>query len=205
MRECPNCGSSLDDEDQDTLGARCPSCREPLYERSGGPRLVAESEPDDDRGACSLHPENVAVGTCERCGNFHCRVCRTRWAGGSLCLACLDRQLQAQERSPEDIRTHRRQAVLSVVMGLITWVLCPLCILVIVLAARAARDAEGLLALGWMLGLGSLVPACFGVGLGVSAVRARGDRLILATCGLVLSGVYLGVLIGAILLAVWRG
>jgi hypothetical protein len=166
---------------------------------------VAEADPREDRGACSLHPENVAVGTCQRCGNFLCRVCRTRWGSSSLCLACSERLLRDKERSPEVTQAHRRQAVLSLVMGIIAWALAFPSILLFAGASRqTGQSVMGLIVFAWILGLASLVPACFGVGQGVSAVRARGDRLIVATCGLVLSGAYLGLLIGAVLLALWR-
>src|SRR5688572_26753727 len=111
MAECQYCGEYLQGEAEEP-GARCPRCREPLHERRGVPRLASEMAYDDDRGLCSAHPENVAVGTCRRCGNFICPVCRTRWDGVNVCMTCLNRGLSSGEAaSPEEARTHRRQAV----------------------------------------------------------------------------------------------
>jgi hypothetical protein len=202
MIECHYCGEYLY-EDTDKIGARCPRCREPLYERGGGPRLAAEEGTTSDRGACAVHPANVAAGTCQRCGNFICRVCRTPWGGSNLCLACAQRLAQDQERSPQDPRSHRRQAVAALVCGLAAWGTILAAILLVTLAGTS-RAARGLVFLSGILLFISFLPAVFGVGQGVAAVRARGDRMILATCGLVLSASHLGVLSGLFLVMLVR-
>jgi hypothetical protein len=48
---------------------------------------------------------------------------------------------------------------------------------------------------------GCLVP---GLGLGVAAIRTRGDHLVLATIGVVLSALMAGVMIGLLCLGAWR-
>jgi hypothetical protein len=48
---------------------------------------------------------------------------------------------------------------------------------------------------------GCLVP---GLGLGVAAIRTRGDHLVLATIGLVLSALMAGAMIGMVCLGAWR-
>src|SRR5262249_7014964 len=118
MHECRHCGEYFEG-DRDKLPARCPRCREPLFEKAGGPVLIEEQYPE--RGVCALHPGNVATGTCKRCGNFFCPVCRTRWQERMLCLACVERFLSAQERSPEERRSHGRQAILGCVLGFVAW------------------------------------------------------------------------------------
>jgi hypothetical protein len=204
MVECQYCGEYLE-EKPEKLEARCPRCREPLFERGGGPRLAAEQRPDDDRGVCTFHAANAAVGTCQRCGNFLCRVCRTRWDDRSMCLACIERVLQDKERSPEAARVHRRQAVLALIFGLIAWgMIVGGGALVLAAVVSGTGAGASLAVLGALLFLGSPLPATFGVGQGVTAVRARGDRLIIATCGLVLSALHLGVMSGLLLLAQWR-
>ena len=35
---------------------------------------------------CAIHPDRVAVGTCDRCGNFYCGDCRG--PDGALCINC---------------------------------------------------------------------------------------------------------------------
>jgi hypothetical protein len=207
MLDCRYCGEYIHD-DPEKVGARCPRCREPLYERAGGPRLASEVPPDDDRGLCAAHPENVAVGTCQRCGNFICRVCRTRWEGLSVCPLCLDRALHSEEATPEQVRAHRRQASLSLWGGIAAWALVAGALLMMLAATASAGrrggDADGSAILGGMLLLSSFAPSAFGVGLGASAILARGDRMVLATLGLVLSGAHLGILAGMLLLAAWR-
>jgi hypothetical protein len=202
MLECQYCGEYLYD-DLDQMGARCPRCREPLYERGGGPRLAADPGAPRDRGACTVHPASVAVGTCQRCGNFVCRVCCTRWDDRNVCLACAERLAQDRERSPQDPRVHRRQAVLALVCGLSAWGAIVGGVLLLVLAGTT-QAAAGLALLAFVLLGGSFLPALFGVGQGAVAARARGDRMFIATSGLVLSASHLGILTGFLLLALWR-
>jgi hypothetical protein len=202
MIECQYCGEFLD-KDADALGARCPRCREPLHERAGGPRLLVDGGRDAERGACAAHPDNAAVGTCQRCGNFVCRVCRTPWEGRGLCLTCAGRILEEREKKPEDAQVTRRQAVMSLTFGLLAWGLVLVGGLLGALGGLN-RAAAALVILGTLLVLLSLLPAVFGVGQAVAAIRARGDRLILATWGLVLCSVHLGVLTGLPLVLLWR-
>jgi hypothetical protein len=164
---------------------------------------LAEAGRDSDRGACTVHAENEAVGTCQRCGNFLCRVCRTRWEGRGLCLNCVQRALEDQEWGSEETRAHRRQARLSLVFGLIAWGLVLVSVLTLVLAGVGSA-AAGLVILAGLLIILSFVPAVFGVGQGAAAVRTRGDRMIIGAWGLVLCSCHLGVISGLLLLAVWR-
>jgi hypothetical protein len=193
---------------RETLGARCPYCREPLYEwhagSDGGARAASG---EDEGGRCAAHPRNRAVGTCQRCGNYLCAVCWTRWRNRSLCLACLERALEAKDAAPEEVRAHLRQAVLAVLCGLAAWGLALIAALLVGLGLAAGFEGEpeqGLLILGGLLLLASPLPAVLGVGQGAAAVRARGDHLILATAGLLLSGMHLGVLIGLFTFAAWH-
>jgi hypothetical protein len=202
MIECQYCGEYLY-EKADELGARCPRCREPLYERAGGPRLTSAPDAPKDRGACVVHPGNVAVGTCQRCGNFVCRVCRTHWEDRNVCLACAERLAQERERGPQDPRAHRRQAAWALACGLAAWSAILGAFALVALAGTHAA-ARGLALLAFVLLGGSFLPALFGVGQGVVAVRARGDRMIIATSGLVLSASHLGILSGLFLLALVR-
>jgi hypothetical protein len=47
-----------------------------------------------------------------------------------------------------------------------------------------------------LLMLGSTLPSAIGLGQGIAALRARGDHMILATLGLILCGLNVGVCIG---------
>ena len=113
MRRCPACGEYLEG-DRDRIGARCPYCRLPLYER---PERF-KPRPPDTENFCTAHPQNPAVGACQRCGNFQCDLCRSRWRDRSLCVACVNRMLEANEMAPEEARAHLVQSVLALVLGI---------------------------------------------------------------------------------------
>jgi hypothetical protein len=101
------------------------------------------------------------------------------------------------------MRTHRRQAVLSLIFGISAWGLILVGGLVAALGG-ASGAAEGLVIVAGLLLFLSFLPAVFGVGQGAAALRNRGDRMIISTWGLVLSASHLGVISGFLLLAVWR-
>jgi hypothetical protein len=199
MMECRYC-DELIPNDEERVGARCPRCREPIYERREA--SLPASAPEGDTGnRCTVHPANLASGTCQRCGNFVCRLCRTRWHDRALCLGCLERLMESQTNQAEDPRAHRRQATLSVVFGLAAWLLVGLVTLLFV--ARQGGVADETLAIWSIPALICLVAALFGVGQGAAAVRARGPRMILATSGLVLSGAAVGIVLGMFCLSIW--
>jgi hypothetical protein len=196
MFRCYSCGISIREE-RDKLGARCPHCRAPLYEKLYNPH-----EPPPYAGAhvgsrCAQHARNPAVGTCARCGNYLCRVCRTRWRNRPTCIACVERALQANETPPEEIRAHRRQAILGLILGGIGWLIALGGFVLAVIGANEADPQIGLAIIGLLLVVVSPTPAMFGIGQGAAAVRARGRHMILATIGLVLCGLHLGIMIGA--------
>jgi hypothetical protein len=199
MARCPSCDYPLP-SDRERLGARCPRCRDPLYEPPGrGSRTAREGE-----GACAAHPQNEAVGTCGRCGNYLCEVCRTPWRKQALCAACVERALESREASPEQARTHFRQAVLSVVFGVGAWVLTLLALLAVGLAAAAGSGALLFLAVVAALALfGDTLVAMAGLGQAATALRTRGNHMILATIGLIVSGLYVGVVVGLLALNLW--
>jgi hypothetical protein len=147
--------------------------------------------------------DNVAVGTCQRCGNFMCRACRTRWQGRNQCLACAERALLEQATISAAARGHRRQALLSLTFGVIAWGLVLAAVLLGALAGLGSATAGLVILVAFLLML-SFVPALFGAGQGAVAVRARGDTMIIGTWGLVLSACHVGVVSGLLLLALWR-
>src|SRR5689334_12046084 len=108
MPRCPACNEWLRGKPED-VGARCLYCRLPLYER---PEAL-KPRPDAPDSFCTLHPANPAVGTCARCGNFQCELCRTRWRGRTVCVACVSRALEANEARPEEARTQLWQSLLA--------------------------------------------------------------------------------------------
>ena len=188
MRRCPECRERLPD-DLERCGARCPACREPLYD-DPPPRR----RPRDDDGICPVHPDNAARDTCGRCGNYLCDTCRTRWRNRWLCAACVDRALESKEAAPAEAGAHLRQALLAMALGVGSWTIFFIGIL---LAGAGVEGGEkALVVLAGLVILASPLPAVVGVGQGAAAVRARGDHMILATIGLVLSGLNVGVFLG---------
>ncbi len=206
MARCPSCDYPLP-EDRERMGARCPSCRDPLYEPPG--RFGRPVRPGE--AACTVHPGNESIGTCTRCGNFYCEICRCKWRGQLLCAACVERALDTSEGAPEQARTHFRQALLSLIFGLGAWAGAVLLFLFVVLAVEStekggradpgAIQATVLLMFGL---LGLVFVALFGLGQGAAAIRAHGNHMILANFGMILSGLYVGVLIGMVGLTIWK-
>ena len=200
MPRCPSCDYPLP-TDRERLGARCPNCRDPLYEPPGRyGRPAREGE-----GACATHPGVEVVGTCARCGNYLCEVCRTRWRDGVLCAACVDRAFGSGEAPPEQKRAQLRQVLFSLGLGLAAWVLSfAAWLLAVVVSGASGRLNFGLILLMVLVFLGDMVLAALGLGQAAAALRARGNAMILATVGLVLNGLYLGALLGLFSFTVWQ-
>jgi hypothetical protein len=194
MPRCPSCDYPLP-PDRERLGARCPNCRDPLYEPPGRVGRPAR----EGEGACAAHPGQEAVGTCGRCGNYFCEVCRTRWRDSILCAACVERAVAAREAAPEQARAQFRQALLAVLLGGGAWgamILAQLLTLV-----SKAQAAVALLVL--FLGACSLLMGVLGLGQATAVLRTRGHHMILGTIGLIVSGLFLGVFIGFFTFLLW--
>lgn len=200
MPRCLTCRKTFDDDRP--LGARCPTCRNPFYE----PPRILDSNPGDSDPTCAAHAESLSLGHCQRCGNFMCAVCRTRWRDRWLCPECVTRVLDAGAAAPEEARAQMLQSVFAAGLGVACWVLV-LVGLVLAGLAVATSGGAGLNIAVAMLSLavlfGSTVPALVGLGLGAAALRTRGSHLILATAGVVLSGLHLGALIGLFSFSIW--
>lgn len=155
--------------------------------------------------ACAAHPRNRARSTCPRCGNYACSLCRTAWEDGWVCVACVDRLLKGRAKAPQEQRAHARQAVASLLLGGAGWALT---LAALALLVAGLTGGGGRLALAG-LALPLLVIAPFagviGLGLAAAAIRARGDHMIVATFGLVLSGLHVGVTLGFFFLSALRG
>ena len=205
MPRCPACREWIEGE-RDQVGARCPHCRLPLYER---PELF-KPRPPSTGNLCTVHPGSPALGACQRCGNFQCDLCRTRWHNRALCAACVSRLLEEGGADLQDVRAGRLQSVLALALGIISWVLVLIGIVIIGIAVAAngprGLDAGVILVLGAavLLMLSSVVPAAFGVGHGAAALRARSSHMILAAVGVILSGLDIGALIGLFTFAYWQ-
>jgi hypothetical protein len=197
MNRCPSCDYPLP-ADRERIGARCPNCRDPLYEPPGrASRPAREGE-----GACALHSGRETVGTCGRCGNYYCDVCRTRWRDQILCVACAERALASREASPEQVRTHFRQALLGLLLSLGSWPLFIVGQLMAVAAVVSGRNFF-LALLTLVLVFAAVLLAVAGTGQALAALRTRGNHMILATSGLLVGGLFLGAFIGLTIFQLW--
>jgi hypothetical protein len=163
-----------------------------LYER---PELF-KPRPATTENTCTLHPGNPALGACQRCGNFQCDLCRTRWRERWLCVACVNRALEAGNTRPEEQRAHLWEAILSLVLGISSWLILLLGILLAAAVAGSGAENLALVAVVGLMILASAIPSAVGTGLGAAALYRRGNHMILATIGFLLSGVHIGALIG---------
>jgi hypothetical protein len=191
------------DDDPDETGARCPECRAALYEKRSPVRVSTEAAD----GQCVTHPNSPAAGICHRCGNFFCTVCRSRWQRRVVCLACLERALQSRETTPQETRGHYLQALWSMICGIAAWGLMLLGIVLFFFGIRNGPDDPAIALLLPSVIFLAISPCCVvpGLGLGAAAIRTRGDHLVLATIGLVLSALMAGAIIGVVCLGAWRG
>jgi hypothetical protein len=203
MALCPSCDFPISG-DRARIGARCPNCRDALYEPPGRfGRPVRE-----DEGACSVHPESESVGPCSRCGNFMCETCRTRWRDQILCAACVNRALEAHETMPEQSRTQFRQALLALGLGVGAWVLGLLGFVaaVVVVVAAGGKQTPALLGgiglIMIVMFLAGAALAMFGMGQAIAVLRVRGAHMTLATIGLTLGGLFVGTFIGLFALSI---
>jgi len=128
-----------------------------------------------------------------------CGICRSRWNERTLCLACVERLMGKGHTASEDVRTQRWQALVSVLLGFCSWILA----LPLVLFRGAGSSQEALFGL-LVLAVISLLPSLFGLGQAAAVIRVRGDRMVLAACGLVLTGAQIGTVTGLVLLVIWK-
>jgi hypothetical protein len=131
-----------------------------------------------------------------------CGICRSIWAESTLCLACVERLMAGREKTPEYLKTHRWQAAFSVLLSSVSWILA--IIAMPVLGARSTDAPKEFVNVVLALTAVSLVPSLFALGQAAAAIRVRGDRMTLATCGLVLSGAQIGTITGLMLLVSWK-
>jgi hypothetical protein len=99
-----------------------------------------------------------------------------------------------------------RQAVLGLVFGLAAWLIAFFGILLIGVgvAEGGNNEVNPAMILGVFIILVSPLPAIFGVGQAAAAIRARGNHMILATSGLLLSGLSAGLIVGLFGMALWE-
>jgi len=191
MIDCRQCRTSFRTPPE-KIGARCPKCKAPLFERPDKhPRVV-------ELTACAVHPGVDAVETCQRCSKTMCAACRTRWHGEVLCPTCVELSISRAEPNPRELRKQANRAMWSLALAFIGWLLVLFALMLIV---SRRQDA-----LGWPIAFGllSLVPALFAVGHGCPVLLSRGPRFQVAATGMITSGLHLGLLSGVLLVNLWH-
>ena len=200
MARCPHCEYPIPD-DRERAGARCSSCHDPLYEPAERfSRLAREGE-----ASCALHAHMESVGVCVRCTQHLCETCRTRWHGTIICAACADRALGGSEASSEQVRTHSRQSRAAALMGGAAWLAGGLALVVLYLLSGRDSDLAVIVTfLSLLLIAGGGLVSAVGIGQAIAALRTGGARGGVAAAGLMLGGLYIGVLLGAGLFTLWQ-
>jgi hypothetical protein len=198
MIECPYC-YRVYRQPPEKMGARCPKCRMPLYEDPARRRKTAEN----NQGTCALHPGVPAVAKCGRCNNPLCQTCRTRWQEEIACPSCVDHSILDDEASPQEAHLQTRQAWVSVILGLVGWMLFLLTLAP--LSTFHQPSVQKMMIFGvYFFFLFSILPSLFGLGHALAALRLRGDYRTLATCGLVCAGSQIGLALGIIVINIWH-
>jgi hypothetical protein len=197
MIECRHCREVFRTP-LENLGARCPNCRLPLFDRS---ERMRPSLPEP--GPCAYHPESESVSRCRRCGQRLCATCRTRWHEEILCPECAGHAFLANESSARELRGRDRLAGWSLVLALLGWLTL---LTALIPWFQVHQGRAGSSAASWTLNLAflSLIPALFALGQAAWAVRQRVQAMRLATSGLVLGGLQIGLLLGVMLLNLWH-
>src|SRR5262245_19017739 len=112
MVECRHC-QAVFEMAPEKIGARCPDCKLPLFERSDRPGRDIES------GVCAAHPTMPGITTCTRCASRICSNCRTRWHEENLCLRCVEESIAKNEAHPRELKSRHMQSIRGFVHALV--------------------------------------------------------------------------------------
>jgi hypothetical protein len=148
---------------------------------------------------CLVHPHNHAIGTCRRCQQPFCDICRSAWRDEIVCLACLNQLISGADARPGEARMQKRQAIRSLTLAVLGWSIF-LVSAGMVWSMREGRGDRDFAVLTLMTLLASFVPALFSLGQSVANIRSRGQHVVLSTWSLVIASLQLGLLISVILL-----
>jgi hypothetical protein len=117
----------------------------------------------------------------------------------------VERALERPEVLPAAARVQWLHALLAALLGGLAWLVGIVGMILVVagMVGSGGLDMTTLI-VGTLLFIGSGIPSLLGVGFGASAIGARGNHLILATIGVLVSGLHLGVLVGLFTFAFWQ-
>lgn len=195
MVECRHCRAVFETEPE-LVGARCPDCKLPLFERNDRPKREIES------GRCAYHPDAFGVHDCPRCDSRICANCRTRWHEESMCLRCVENSIAAAEPHPRETKSLRMQSIRGFVLGLVgafTFLLG-----LWILFASRNDPSTGASAWSVLLILLGIVPGVVALGQGAAVILRRGPLLKLAGSTVALASSQIGLTLGLFLVNFWR-
>ncbi len=196
MIECRHC-HNVAGRAGEAVGARCPTCRMPLFEKD------RQRPPVVDLGPCALHNENGAVAKCQRCGKMMCALCRTRWEEAYVCSTCLDGALKKGDANPRVVQGQFRRARSSVLLALLAWAVFVLARWLLTALFRESPE-RGTATFTLILFFSSMFLAIYAIGQAAACIRVRSQSTVLATVGFSLAGLELGVCLGMVVLNLWH-
>jgi len=195
MVECRHCRASFELEPEQ-IGARCPDCKLPLFERSDRPKREIET------GVCAFHPGVPGVFTCPRCQTRACGNCRTRWHEENLCLRCVENSIAANETHPRDVKALRMQSIRGFILALIGAFIFALGLWI--LYGSRNDPSSGTSAWSVVLMLVGIVPGVVALGQGAAVILKRGPLLNLARSAVVVASSQIGLTVGLTFINFWR-
>lgn len=195
MVECRHCRAVFEIPPE-KIGARCPDCRLPLFERSDRPMREIES------GVCAYHPKMPGVTTCTRCQSRICSNCRTRWHDENLCLRCVEESIAKNEPHPRELKSRQMQSIRGFVLALIGAFFFVLGLWIL----YSSRNDPTSSASSWsiLMIFAGLIPCVVAMGQGAAVIIKRGPLMKMATSSVVIASSQIGLTVGMMLVSFWR-
>ena len=114
-------------------------------------------------------------------------------------MECAGRGAEVDQAAPTEARTHMVHAVVALALGVGSWGLTLLAIVLLLAAAGLGeQNGIGLVMLSLLSACSAPLPAFVGLGQAVAALRIRGSHLVIATTGLIMCGLQVGALLGVL-------
>src|SRR5262249_15148621 len=107
------------------------------------------------------------------------------------------------QTNPRLVQVQNRQAAASLVLAVLGWGVLLLALWPLTSLFRGHAEG-GLANFTLIVFFGSLIFPLFALGRAVACIRTRARRLRLATCGLSLAGLHMGLCLGIVVLNIWR-
>jgi hypothetical protein len=195
MVECRNCRGTFKTPPE-AIGARCPDCKMPLFERLDRPRREVES------GRCAFHADLPGVVACQRCRKRLCSICRTRWHEEFMCPECVDKSIALAEENPRELRGRQAQAMRGFAMAIGGVCLFVLGMTIFAMATASGGGNPAVWGVGLMMA--ALLPAGWSLGETAAVVLRRGPRFGLATSAVTMAASQIGLTLSLLFVNLWR-